>query len=106
MIAEHMPTHVKLEREVRFRSDLTWGVDSDGRTPQIQSRFINHDVTSMPDLNQVAWEVAQRPGSAEDVALRLELEKNVPLENTLYLLNYLFQRGLLEEEPCPANVGQ
>ena len=106
MIAEHMPTHVKLEREVRFRSDLTWGVDSDGRTPQIQSRFINHDITSMPDLNQVAWEVSQRPGSAEDVALRLELEKNVPLENTLYLLNYLFQRGLLEEEPCPANVGQ
>lgn len=104
MIAEHMPTHVKPEREVRFRGDLTWGVDGDDSTPNINSRFIHHDITNMPDLSDVAWEVSHRPGSAEEIAVRLELEKNIPLENSMYLMNHLFGRGLLEEEPCPPSM--
>jgi radical SAM family RiPP maturation amino acid epimerase len=99
MIAEHMPTYVKPERQVRLRGDLAWTPGGDGEAPRISSRFIHHDVTHLPGLEAVAWQVAHRPGSAADLALALEDEKGIPLANTMYLLSQLQRRGLLDEEP-------
>lgn len=102
MIEQHMHARLDLDQAVSFRPDVHFVQDEQGAI--LSSPWTRISLDHPKGLAGVAEHVARNAGqSAADIALELERE-GVPLANTIYLLQQLFQWGLFDEEPVRRSV--
>ena len=102
MIEQHMHARLDLDQAVSFRPDVHFVQDEQGAI--LSSPWTRISLDHPEGLAHTAERVARNAGqSAADIALELERE-GVPLANTIYLLQQLFQWGLFDEEPVRRSV--
>jgi len=99
MMAEKMPTSVRHDMVVRLRRDFEVEHCDDGFI--LTNRFWKHVTRGTPASRELGHLLRQGLTAAE-VALALDERCGLPLEQAFLLLNELFDRGLLDEEPAGA----
>ncbi|RLU90420.1 hypothetical protein CTZ27_21050 [Streptomyces griseocarneus] len=103
MIARSMRTRLRLGDPVRLRSDVQVTLE-EGLL--VASSLGQRMTLAQKDLEDVAECLTEGMASAEDFAIRRERRTGTPLPETLAWLNMLFDEGLLDEEPEPAESGR
>ena len=97
-VEQYVHPVLKLSKVLRLRSDLTWEVDGD--TFFTISRWIKITFNNHQDPTKLLEMLDEGIYTAEEIALRREKKSHVSLEETFFLLNDMFQKGLFDEEPC------
>jgi radical SAM family RiPP maturation amino acid epimerase len=96
---EHMRTNLRLGDVVSLRKDLRVEVE-DGEI-RLHSRWIRTTFRNHPQPDELATMLDAGVHTAEEIALRREADAGVPLAETLFFLDDVFMRGLIDEEPQP-----
>jgi radical SAM family RiPP maturation amino acid epimerase len=97
MIEDHMPTSVRHDRTIAFRSDLAFTEQDDGFV--LTNRFRRHTARHDQTTRLLGSMIATGKHSAFDIATEAQRTFDTPLEHTFMWLNRLFDGGLLHEEP-------
>lgn len=95
-----MPTSLHYGDRVAPRPDLI--VSCDDRGLNFRSRWICTTFHNVPHQERLAQLLQDGVHTAGDIALAREREGDVPLTDTFLLLDAIFGKGLLDEEPRPA----
>lgn len=96
MVDKHMRIELELGDRIRLRKDISWEVDGDDFkliSDYLKVTFYKHkNPTSL--LNMLEQDL-----KIEDIALRRMREDQVEMAETFFMLNELFRKGFLNEEP-------
>jgi radical SAM family RiPP maturation amino acid epimerase len=103
MMERNMPITLKAGDRVRFRADLKLGVSADEIVLTAYGA-----ITTMsdyqPHMAAMAQALAAGNMTAGELAISLEDRFGWPAEQAMSALYWLFDQGLLDEEPCQATV--
>lgn len=96
MIAKNMSLSVRYGDVIRFRRDLKYENLPDGF--QLSTKYLTRKFRNQPYLKELGEVIQQGDKTAKEIVLFFE-SLGVPEINTLYSLNLLFSKGVLDEEP-------
>lgn len=103
MINNHMTTSVRHNQTVAFRRDLKYEELDNGF--RLSSVFLHHNFNNVSDhLRELVQGIYAGDKTAGELALMMERNHDVALEETFYNLNSFLQKGFLDEEPEPPSV--
>ncbi|MEH1770590.1 radical SAM family RiPP maturation amino acid epimerase [Nostoc sp.] len=93
MIKNHMPMTLGLQDPISFRPDLESERLEDDF--YLLSPSVKHCFSDTPQLQKVLESAFGKNVTAGELALTLEREQGIPLSETLYYLNAVFQEGMI-----------
>ncbi len=96
MISTHMKVELELGDRITFRKDITWEVEGEDFkliSDYIKVSFFKH---KKPES---LLKMLEQELKIEEIALRRMREDDVQMAETFFLLNELFRKGFLHEEP-------
>jgi hypothetical protein len=99
MIDRHMRTSVDIDEVIRLRPDLT--VAAEGTEVVFRARRVRVMLGGHADPAGLAALLRAGDLSAGEIALRRERDAGVDMAETFLMLDGLFGKGLLDEEPRP-----
>lgn len=102
MTERHMPLALRARDVVRLRRDIKLTMTGD--EIRLQSYGCTTTITDLPHMQLLAPAVAAGNRTAGDIAIQMEDEHGWPAERVMSALNWLFDQGLLDEEPSQATV--
>ena len=91
-----MPTSVRYNDIIRFRHDLKYESLSNGF--QVSTRYLTSKFSNQSYLKELGEIIHKEDKTAGEIVFLLN-KLGLPEANTLYYLNMLFNKGLLDEEP-------
>jgi hypothetical protein len=98
MTERHMATALRASDSVRFRQDLK--VSLDEHAIRATGHGITTSVTGLPHLPELGAALVSGRFSVGQLALHREDRYGQPAERTMFALNQIFDKGVLDEEPC------
>jgi radical SAM family RiPP maturation amino acid epimerase len=102
MMERHMPTALRARDRVRLRPDLKLLVDGD--EIHLESFGAITKITSIARVEPMVRSVVKGTLTAGEIAIDMEDRLGWPAEKAMTALNWLFDEGLLDEEPCQSTV--
>lgn len=96
MIAKNMSLSVRYSDVIRFRRDLKYENMPDGF--QLSTKYLTRKFRNQPYLKELGEVIQQGDKTAKEIVHLFE-KFGVPETNTLYSLNLLFSKGVLDEKP-------
>jgi radical SAM family RiPP maturation amino acid epimerase len=98
MIARHMPTALRASTPVRFRPDLEFSPTEQGFTLKAFGGANTYNFN--PGFYKIGPAiVASQDRTAGEIVIDLEDNDGLLAEQSMDILNYLFEEGMLDEEP-------
>ena len=102
MMERHMPTALRAGDRVRLRPDLK--VRMSGDQIHLDSFGAVSKITGTSRIEPMVQMVIKGNLTAGEIALQMEDRFGWPAEQAMTALNWLFDEGLLDEEPHPSTV--
>ncbi len=102
MVSKYMKPQLYLEDLIQLRRDLKWEtMESEFKliSKHLAFTFLHHK-----NPESLLSMIENGTYTMEDIGLQRELQDGVPMAETFYLLNELFLKGFLNEEPEPQMV--
>lgn len=102
MMERHMPITLRARDRVRLRRDIKATI-----TPEqirLESYGLTTTVEHLPRIQQLAPVIVAGDRTAGEIAIEMEDTYGWPAEKVMSTLNWLFDQGLLDEEPRQATV--
>jgi radical SAM family RiPP maturation amino acid epimerase len=97
MIEGQMRISLRADDPVRFRGDLTFEPTAAGF--RLRAFGATDDLAGPPFMRELGVAVAAADRTAGELAVEFEDRHDRPAEGTMSVLNQIFDRGLLDEEP-------
>ena len=100
MIDRHMPVRPDLDQPLRLRRDLAWSTEDGVLT--LTSRALHVHFRHQDHLDDLARRLAEGLDTGYELAQQRERDFGIPQAETCWFLLDMFHKGLLDEEPEPA----
>ncbi|HTQ75381.1 MAG TPA: radical SAM family RiPP maturation amino acid epimerase [Burkholderiales bacterium] len=102
MMERHMPTALRASDRVRLRPDLK--LVRDGDQIHLKSYGLVTKIIGPGRIEPMVQHVVDGTMTAGEIAIDMEDRFGLPAEEAMASLNWLFDEGLLDEEPCRSTV--